>query len=886
MRAPPRIRPLPKSTTSRIQSSSKITCIEDVALSLLENSLDAGASKIEIVIDTKRGNCTVEDNGHGIYPSEFEADGKLCTSYCTSADVTPDDDLLHAGRHGTTGTFLAQLAALSYVDITCLNSSSRLTIHQGEVLTRVANNQNTAFHGLRVDVRGLFGNMPVRVKQRGLATDQDHDRAWHELKHGIVARALAWPRSCAFKVQQSGDGAKTLSISGGYAIAARTLTPGALLRLQGRQIKHSLYDVLPILFQSGLAEPRTKYAWIPLSARSGGIKLDGMICTKPAPTRKCQFIAFDVHPITSNTAYNILYDTVNSLVSSSDFDMTQEQSLGTSPTDRRGIDRHVMFVLRFEAVDASTSGVFAIGHGPHVANSVHVLAGLLEAAITAWLKANGYRPRVRKKRNAGQYHAPSPTITSNDDATSRASSIARASDIQSLSRIRSGRWRAGHEPSTAEANVSSAGNSDKESRSAARPQEPFQSLQITKSMPVEAHPVEGTALHNTGSSDYVSMDDAGLALAADNLTGEQDPLIDWVDPANKQQHRINARTGIITDQEPVVTHCSKAPTAIATDARSVSRLPRINTTSTERSTEPLSQWHNPVFAPPSEEAIRAVADFDTVGLSNNDDMCCPPAIPVHGPQGQAIGTKVSKAALKRAEVIGQVDRKLVLCKVTTAFDSDTRALVLIDQHAASERIILENLLSELCEHNPSQTTILTPPVIFEISRAESELFATYTGHFQAWHVIYDLVQDMHRSDRRTTSRPSDRIRVKGLPSVIAERCRNFPTLCIEMLRSEVWALHDGERKVANESTPPNDDRDLGAEVTHHPPWLQRITYCPRGILEMLNSRACRSAIMFNDELSRTECQELVEKLGRCVFPFICAHGRVSLVPIAGAEAFQ
>jgi hypothetical protein len=37
--------------------------------------------------------------------------------------------------------------------------------------------------------------------------------------------------------------------------------------------------------------------------------------------------------------------------------------------------------------------------------------------------------------------------------------------------------------------------------------------------------------------------------------------------------------------------------------------------------------------------------------------------------------------------------------------------------------------------------------------------------------------------------------------------------------------------------------------------------------------------MFNDVLSLRECEELMAGLARCAFPFMCAHGRVSMVPI-------
>jgi DNA mismatch repair protein MLH3 len=62
-------------------------------------------------------------------------------------------------------------------------------------------------------------------------------------------------------------------------------------------------------------------------------------------------------------------------------------------------------------------------------------------------------------------------------------------------------------------------------------------------------------------------------------------------------------------------------------------------------------------------------------------------------------------------------------------------------------------------------------------------------------------------------------------------------------------------------------------------WVQRLTSCPKGLVDMINSRACRSAIMFNDELDLEQCKQLVQKLAACAFPFMCAHGRPSTVPL-------
>lgn len=37
--------------------------------------------------------------------------------------------------------------------------------------------------------------------------------------------------------------------------------------------------------------------------------------------------------------------------------------------------------------------------------------------------------------------------------------------------------------------------------------------------------------------------------------------------------------------------------------------------------------------------------------------------------------------------------------------------------------------------------------------------------------------------------------------------------------------------------------------------------------------------MFNDILPTAECRDTVTKLGNCVFPFVCAHGRCGVVPV-------
>ncbi len=76
-----RILPLPAEVAAQIKSSAAIPSINHAILGLLENALDAGASRIDISVDLLRGACTVEDDGYGIAPVEFSDSGGLGKLY-------------------------------------------------------------------------------------------------------------------------------------------------------------------------------------------------------------------------------------------------------------------------------------------------------------------------------------------------------------------------------------------------------------------------------------------------------------------------------------------------------------------------------------------------------------------------------------------------------------------------------------------------------------------------------------------------------------------------------------------------------------------------------------------------------------------------------------
>jgi len=229
-------------------------------------------------------------------------------------------------------------------------------------------------------------------------------------------------------------------------------------------------------------------------------------------------------------------------------------------------------------------------------------------------------------------------------------------------------------------------------------------------------------------------------------------------------------------------------------------------------------------------------------------------------------------------VISQVDCKFILVKLhvpSQELRNGRAMLVLIDQHAADERIRVEGLLAELfyppTKDLPVESRILTnplkQPLVFEVSHKEAEILQRHVLHFRNWGILYDLP---HWATSMTRTIP--RLTVRYLPPGIIERCQVEPRLLIDLIRIEAWK--------ANENAWADTPQVLEGS------WLERLHTCPQGILDMLNSRACRSAIMFNDNLSKEQCQVLIRKLILCKFPFQCAHGRPSLVPLVDMGSLE
>ena len=61
---------------------------------------------------------------------------------------------------------------------------------------------------------------------------------------------------------------------------------------------------------------------------------------------------------------------------------------------------------------------------------------------------------------------------------------------------------------------------------------------------------------------------------------------------------------------------------------------------------------------------------------------------------------------------------------------------------------------------------------------------------------------------------------------------------------------------------------------------------PPAVARILASHACRNAVKFGDLLTNDYCRELVKRISCAQFPFICAHGRVSMAPLVDLRSLK
>ncbi|KUI73765.1 DNA mismatch repair protein MLH3 [Cytospora mali] len=951
------IKPLPGDVVAQIKSSVAITSLNNVICGLVKNALDAEASKINLTVDYSRGNCSIEDNGFGIPPSEFKDTGGLGQLHNTSKHP-PRPDI-----HGKHGVFLASVASLSLLTITShhrdYHSHNSMNVHNSKVLMRYTpclpeQRILTFSHGTRVTVRDLFGSMPVRVKYRALQAEKSSfSRDWDQLLLDLVALLIAWPGAVSVSIREP---------SNRQNLVLRTASVSWLS------------DSCRLLHQASLCDSPGASDWVSIGASAPALSISGYVCREPVATKRLQFISLGIEPLSNESRSNILYEEVNKVFADSSFGAIDDEGDSDGETKeiktdgfvqrelkiRKGVDRWPMFFVKISPVSSATQRSLEVDdilddRQPNLS----LVTDLLKAVFYEFLKKNLCRPRKvalsaksRPRPHLGNGHpsnngdngdaglanpvktrpksGQSPNPTQAEEPARKIPRVGTIDDslespFAAWSRIKTGHTLPTFKESvkppsrTQPASLTSTGPIPSRSRATTadhgdtkppRPAtaEPSQPPLYDANGRLTRKPFEDFDPKTLSNKRARETETAASPTLLQQISQQQpkqqeeDETFDWINPVTKMVSIVNSRTGFLLPPRALTLNKRAAE-----DARETGKTDPNSAVGTEKMTpwigDLINKWKNPVFEL-TERPIPKLPDVsDMLGIDLGPaGYNCDHGLPAfsvgsrHDTSAMGLQSRLSRDALENAELIAQVDRKFILAKVPLDLvagngrDPSSSFLVLIDQHAADERCRVEALMKDYFVSTVDDngtgiwkavTEPLPKPVQFEIPSQDKSVLYRAQEYFAYWGILYDVFTGTSDKGGLGTSkkkvvRIKAKVVVRSLPPAIIERCRTEPRLLAELIRKEAWKRND-EAGLAQQPTP----RAIiaGGDSQDGPAWVSLFHGCPHEIVELINSRSCRSAIMFNDPLSLDQCGELLDRLVGCAFPFQCAHGRPSMVPL-------
>ncbi|MCR5266053.1 MAG: DNA mismatch repair endonuclease MutL [Cyanobacteria bacterium RUI128] len=155
-----RIQQLSKNVINQIAAGEVIERPASVVKELVENSIDAGATKISIDITNECRNIRVADNGSGIHPDDIV----LAFSKHATSKIETGDDLYNIHTLGFRGEALASIISISKV--TCTTRTKDFDYGTKVVCenSEVEHSQTGCAVGTIMQISDLFYNIPARLK--------------------------------------------------------------------------------------------------------------------------------------------------------------------------------------------------------------------------------------------------------------------------------------------------------------------------------------------------------------------------------------------------------------------------------------------------------------------------------------------------------------------------------------------------------------------------------------------------------------------------------------------------------------------------------------------------------------------------------------------------
>lgn len=154
------IKLLPDHIANQIAAGEVIQRPASVVKELVENAIDAGATKIDVLIkDAGKTLIQVVDNGKGMSPF----DARMCFERHATSKVQSADDLFHLTTKGFRGEALASIAAISHTTLKTKQPDAELGhLIQIEGSKITQEEVTTCPIGTSFEIKNLFFNVPAR----------------------------------------------------------------------------------------------------------------------------------------------------------------------------------------------------------------------------------------------------------------------------------------------------------------------------------------------------------------------------------------------------------------------------------------------------------------------------------------------------------------------------------------------------------------------------------------------------------------------------------------------------------------------------------------------------------------------------------------------------
>ncbi|ELZ26903.1 DNA mismatch repair protein mutL [Halosimplex carlsbadense 2-9-1] len=736
------IRRLDEATVERIAAGEVVERPSSVVKELVENSLDADATRVEVTVERGgKDGVTVADDGIGMTETEVR---RAVEEHTTSKIRDIDDLESGVGTLGFRGEALHAVGAVSRLTITTRPRSDRdvdsrrgteLTVEGGEV-TSVE--PAGCPEGTTIEVDDLFFNVPARRKY----LKQDGTEFAH-VNTVVTSYALANPD---IAVSLTHDGRET------FATTGQNDRREAVMSVYGREVAESMVEV------SAGGEG---------GGESGD---DGDAALPDGPLGGVSGLVS--HPETTRSTREYLSTYVNG--------------------------RYVTAGAVRDAVIEAYGHQLAPDRYPFAVLFLDVPAGDVDVNV---------HPRKLEVRFA------------DEEGVREQIEAAVESALLEDGLLRSGAPRGKSAPEQAEiAPESSEPDDGAGGGPTDEPASPEGSSGTTEPADATTSAGDGEATAEAHEPDA----DGTVDSAAPSTTG---PTFSSDPSAPSPRSTPPAETDPSTESSPEGGE-------VGSDADAASS-PEAVTDERRATTDVIDD----------EAASEPVADAGPTPASSDDGGSADPTPPTDGEDrarkfagghdqarlgdGEPVEAAADEASafdsLPSMRVLGQLHGTYVLAETE-------EGLVMVDQHAADERINYERLRERFAGETTTQA--LAQPVELSLTAREAELFETYGEALSTLGFRAERVGD------RT-------VEVRTVPSLVAD------TADPDLLRDALAAFVEGEGSAA-------ETVEAAAD-------------------ELLSDLACYPSITGNTSLTEGSVTDLLERLDDCENPWACPHGRPVVV---------